>query len=318
MTLSTYLQNSCGRTAGACPIMNKHTRKTSKRPEKGRALLYHRDSGGQHEMTPGQYVGWAAKRSGELGITFHGTADIMEAMIREGRYTDGDIFCDYGVKGNTLSRNGLDALIREIETDAQISHILIPRRDRLARPDDPLDGVKLENTLRRLGIAIVFTDKVCPPLAEGSRQDVGDAVSAFIDYHRGGQERRDLAEKIIYAQLALAKGGYSTGGRASYGFARWLIAPDGTRVRALNAGERVRMAGHHVVWLPGSDERFRVGLRILDMLDSLPASRVATILTAEGIPSPDAGRQRKDGGLKHPVSGVWHGTTITNIARNPL
>ena len=44
----------------------------------------------------------------------------------------------------------------------------------------------------------------------------------------------------------------------------------------------------------------------------------AARLTAEGIPSPDAGRLRKDRGIKHPVSGVWHQTTVVNIARNPL
>lgn len=54
------------------------------------------------------------------------------------------------------------------------------------------------------------------------------------------------------------------------------------------------------------------------MLEKMPASQVAAKLTAEGIRSPDAGRTRKDGGVVHQVSGVWHQTTITGIARNPL
>jgi hypothetical protein len=54
------------------------------------------------------------------------------------------------------------------------------------------------------------------------------------------------------------------------------------------------------------------------MLETMPANRVAAILTAENIPSPDAGRTRKDSGVEHVVSGVWHSNTVTNIARNPF
>ena len=50
----------------------------------------------------------------------------------------------------------------------------------------------------------------------------------------------------------------------------------------------------------------------------MPASRVAAVLTKEGVPTPDAERTRKDNGIRHTTSGVWHGTTIVNIARNPL
>jgi hypothetical protein len=42
------------------------------------------------------------------------------------------------------------------------------------------------------------------------------------------------------------------------------------------------------------------------------------MLTKEGVPAPDAGRTRTDNGVEHVTSGVWHATTITNIARNPL
>jgi len=89
-------------------------------------------------------------------------------------------------------------------------------------------------------------------------------------------------------------------------------------VRELAEGERVKMQGHHVVWLPGPDEELALIRRILDMLMTTPASRVAATLTNEGIPSPDAGRYRTDNGVRHQVSGTWSQTTINNIARNPL
>jgi len=292
------------------------------RKSKGRALFYTRDSGGRHEMTPGEYVRWAQKKSVEQNIDFTGTAEGIEAMIRGGHSQDGDLFLDFNVCGNVLSRVGLDALIKTALEDPDVSHVLIPRRDRLARPDDPVDGVKLEDLLRKEGLTLVFMDKVCSPLPKGSRRDIAELIGTLIDYDASGKFRRELAQKMIYTQISLAKAGFSVGGRPPYGFDRWLVREDGTRVRKLDEGEYVRKSGHHVLWLPApeDDPRMQNILRILEMLESTPASRVAAALTSEGIPSPDAGRRRKEKktGIDHSVSGVWRQTSIVNIARNPL
>ncbi len=81
-------------------------------------------------------------------------------------------------------------------------------------------------------------------------------------------------------------------------------------IRPLVDGEYVKMAGHHVVWLPGPDDEIAVILRIIELFDNIPASRVATILTAEGVPTPDVERMRTDGGVRHKTSGVWHQPTV--------
>jgi putative transposase len=79
------------------------------------------------------------------------------------------------------------------------------------------------------------------------------------------------------------------------------------------------MAGHHVVWAPGPEAELRVIRRIVVMLEAgTTAARVAAIRTSEGIPPPDAGRSRTDRGVKHAISGAWHQTMKSNIARNPL
>jgi hypothetical protein len=290
----------------------------TKRSTQGRALYYSRDSGGRHEMTPGQYVGWAMRRARDLGVTFDGSPEKIEAMIREGVSRSGDLFLDYGVSGNVLARDGLDALLHEAAADPTVSHVLVPRRDRLARPDDPLDGIKLEFSLRHQGICVVFMERVCPPFEVGIRRDLGETILALVDYDKSGKDRRDLAEKMIYAQLRLATLGYSVGGRPPYGFRRWLVKEDGTRVRELQDGERVRMPHHHVVWLPGPASEIAVIRRIPEMLETMPASRVAAILTEEGIPTPDHGRLRTDGGIKHLTSGVWRQSVVISVARNPL
>ena len=269
-------------------------------------------------MTPAQYVAWAQRRSKELDLSFDGTPERINTMIRENQFASGDIFLDYDVKGSLLSRNGLDALVREAINDPRVAAVMIPRRDRLARPDDPLDGIRLENVLRSAGKSIVYMERTLPPLKKGGRFDIAELILGVIDFDHAGTFRRDLAQKILYAQLRLAKLGFSTGGRPPYGFRRWLIKDNGEHVRELAEGEWVKMAGHHVVWLPTAEAELKVIYRILEMLEAMPASRVAARLTVEGVPSPDHGRWRKDRGTKHPVSGVWHQTTIVNIARNKL
>jgi hypothetical protein len=293
---------------------------SSKRPERGRALFHTRDSGGKHETTPGQYVVWAAKKSEELGLQFAGTPAIIEGMIQDGVSHRGDIFLDYDVCGNQLERLGLSQLIAEAIEDRNVTHILIPRRDRLARPDEPIDAMQLENSLRRQGITIVYMGQTLLPLAIGQQQALGEQLESLIGFYEASKFRRDLARNMILSKLGSAQKGAAVGGRPPYAFRRWFVQADGVKLRELGEGEKARMAGHHVVLLPVPNDHpeMVVVRRILVLLRTMPASQVAALLTKEGVPSPDANRWRTDRGIRHKTSGVWHANTVTNIARNSL
>lgn len=292
--------------------------KKPQRPERGRALLYSRDSGGKHEMTPSKYVEWCNAKQILRGLKFTGTPKEIKRMVQDRKPCTGDLYFDYCVSGDLLSRPALDACRDEIRRDGNISHLLIPRRDRLARPGDALDGVRLEKELRLLGITLVFMHMTLGPLKRGQRQDVGEAVAGYVDYHKSGEFLDDLAEKMVYVHIELTSGGFSSGGRPPFGFDRFLVGNDGAIIRPLEKGEVVRRHGHHVAWLPSSESDIKLLGRILSMLEHMPASQVAKILTAEGIPSPGSELIRSDHGVLHQVSGVWHQTTITGLARNPF
>ena len=73
------------------------------RPARGRGLFYTRDSGGKHELTPGQYVNWAAGRARDLGVSFSGTAAAIDEMMRLGEFHRGDLFLDFDVQGRAFS-----------------------------------------------------------------------------------------------------------------------------------------------------------------------------------------------------------------------
>ncbi|MDB5312676.1 MAG: Resolvase domain protein, partial [Gemmataceae bacterium] len=289
------------------------------RPERGRGLFYHRDSEGHSHLAPPQYVEWARGEAARLGVTLSGTPEAIREMIARGRPADGDLFLDFGVSGNHLSRPGFDALRARVLSDATVSHLFVTRRDRLARPDNPIDALAIEYELRSAGLTIVLMGgKVLPPIPRGHRIEIGDLITGVIEYDVSGRFRRELAEKLIHAKIKLATSGFSIGGEPVYGFRRWLCAEDGTRKRQLEDREVVKLPGHHVVWLPTAAEELAVVTRILDLIETTPAVRIARMLNTEGVPSPNAGRVRTVNGVKVETSGQWTQNTVKNIVTHPL
>ena len=253
-------------------------------PTSAHGLFYTRDSEGHSDLAPPKYVDWARGEAKRLGVTFDGTPDALTAMIGRGISSQGDLFVDYGISGNHLSRPGLDAFRRRALEDSTVTHLFVPRRDRIARPDNPLDAVTIEFELRSAGLTVVLMDQALMPFPRGRRVGLADLLTGVIDYDSSGKFRRDLAEKLIHAKIKLAERGFSIGGEPVYGFRRWLVAPDGTRKRELEEGEVVKMAGHHVVWLPTAEAEMRVVRRILDLIETVPAARIARMLNDEGSP----------------------------------
>ena len=291
----------------------------SKRPEKGRALFYHRDSEGHSDLVPPQYVEWGQREAARLGVTFSGTPAAIMAMINSGRFADGDLFLDYGISGNLLRRPGLDAFRARALADPTVTHLFVPRRDRIARPDNPSDGLAIERELRTAGLTLVFMDGMTlAPTPRGMELDLGEQIVGIIDYHTSGRFRRELADKLVHAKIQLATSGFSIGGEALYGFRRWLAAEDGTPKRLLEDHETVHLPGHHVIWRPTATDEMKVVTRILDMIETTSAARIARMLNAEGVPSPKAGRVRKRAGVKVETSGQWTQNTVRNIATHAL
>lgn len=288
------------------------------RPEVGRGLFYTRDSAGHSDLAPPQYVTWAQGEAKRRGVTMGGEAASATAMIQQGLSVQGDLYLDYGISGNHLSRPGLDAFRQRALSDLTVTHLFVPRRDRIARPYNPLDALSIEYELRSAGLTLVLMDQVLAPLPPGGRVGLADLLTGVIDYDSSGKFRRDLAEKLIHAKIKLAERGFSIGGEPVYGFRRWLVAPDGTRKRELEAGEVVKMSGHHVVWLPTAAAEMAVVHRILDAILTTPASRIARILNEEKIRSPKAGQLRRVGGVLVPNTGLWTQNTVRNIATHPL
>jgi hypothetical protein len=49
---------------------------------------------------------------------------------------------------------------------------------------------------------------IVPPVKKGARQDLAQLIVGLIDYEEAGKFRRDLAQKVLHAQIALARAGW--------------------------------------------------------------------------------------------------------------
>ncbi len=141
----------------------------NRRPDVGRGLFYTRDSEGHSDLAPPRYVAWAQGQAKRLGVAFDGVPDVVTAMIERGLSAQGDLYIDYGISGNLLSRPGLDAFRRRALEDAGVTHLFVPRRDRIARPDNPLDALSIEFELRSAGLTLILMDQVLSPFPRGKR-----------------------------------------------------------------------------------------------------------------------------------------------------
>lgn len=291
------------------------TTKLSMMNRGNRALFLHRESSGRNDQAPAQYLEWGLRRTRELKLTMDASVERINSMILSGSSVDGDIYLDFDVSGDQLDRPALSALLRRIANDFEVSAVFIPRRDRLARPDNPEDGVRIETMIRRAGISLHYQDRTLGPLGVRERASIGDFILAAIEFDQAAQFRRELASKMLHAQRNLTSQGFSTGGRAPFFLRRWLIGPNGEKIRELSDGEVVRLKGCHVAWLPTDERSLQVALLIVDLLEKMPATCVVKELMRMGIPSPDAHRTRRDHGVVHLVSGVWNSTTIVNVVR---
>jgi hypothetical protein len=70
------------------------------------------------------------------------------------------------------------------------------------------------------------------------------------------------------------------------------------------------MSGHHVRHLPTNEEELQVAKRIHVLIRVKSLTKIAELLTAEGIPPPCKS--------KRATSGAWNAKTVYNIATNKM
>lgn len=282
--------------------------------EKNSGLAYLRRSSDEQPNSLETQVQWASKAARDEDVAFEGKEADVQNAVRCGRSSAKSLRLDT-VTGADLARPGLQLFIKDAINDVNISHVFIWKRDRLARPDNPLEAMAIEQKLIAAGITIIYSDRRFAPSVSGE-VDLSASIMSLVDFHESGQFLIAHAERVLLTKRRLAEQGFWTGGRAPYGFERALRKPDGS-TELLAPGRRVRQSGCHVIIVPHHMEKVAVWLRILDWSDDeWGNARIADQLNKEGIPSPGAGRIRRDHGVTHRVSGKWYPNTVKHLIEN--
>ena len=284
----------------------------------GRALVYERRSDDGQEASLRQQFDWAKDAAAKTGVAFRGTyADILELQQKRLHHRH-DIYIDDAVTGGDLTRPGFQKFLRDAIADRSVSHVYVFKRDRLGRPQDILEMMQLEKQLISSGVTLVTHERTITPEDIKSNEMVY-LLSGLIEYQEHGRFSPRLGDRIVFVQKSMAAKGWSTGGRAPYGFGRALVDGNDTFVRWLDDGEKVRREGHHVRFLPRDEEKIRMWCMILEWREAGDSvKRIAAKLNQLGIPSPDAGRKRRDHGGRHTVPGKWHPNTVYALCTNPI
>jgi len=211
-----------------------------------------------------------------------------------------DVFEDEAVSGSELDRRGIRKLLRFLRSTPHKGTLVIWKRNRLARPDDPRDGLILERQIEQTGWSIQYLHG-----AQASGNKLMDTLMSAIEHHQSGEFLRSLATDVLRGQLRRALAGGFLVGVVPYGFARQVTSPSGAS-RSVGRKERYRRApGEAVRWVSGEPAEVETVQRMFERFGSEKASFVglAGELNADSIPSP-RGK-------------LWVGSTIRGMLLNP-
>ena len=289
---------------------------SSRKKDKG--LVYLRRSTDSQENSLQMQLAWAIRKAGELGVNIEASLDDLQTMQAKRKHSFKSIRLDDAISGTEMNRPGFSSLQKDAKSDKSISHVFVQKRDRLGRPEEPMELALLEKSIGRSGVHIVFDDKIVDPSEFGS-SDLGADLSMLVDYHASRSWLVRNTERIVDSKVMLAKQGKWTGGSAPYGFKRVLVGPDGTIIEELEDGRKVSQRGCHVELAHGDENERDVVRRILDLkYEGHSDKKIAKMLNEDGIPSPNFGRTRIDQGVEHTVTGKWNSNAIKSICENKM
>lgn len=145
------------------------------------------------------------------------------------------VFKDEGVSGLELSRPGLDACLDFLSTSPEKGVVVLWSRDRLVRPEDPIDGLVMERQIRYAGWELSYLTG-----SNATGHPLVDAILGLVEHHASGEYLRKLARDSLRNLLSRLKAGDVPGGKIPFGYAKAILDDDGKVVRVIPRTEKHR------------------------------------------------------------------------------
>ena len=197
------------------------------------------------------------------------------------------VFEDEGVSGSELDRPGVRALLRYLQTSKEKGTLVVWKRNRLARPDDPRAGLALEFQIEQLGWRIHYLQG-----PQSSGDPLMDAMSSLFEHHKSGQFLRDLSSDVVRGMARRAKEATIAPGRTPYGYAKELTSPGGA-VRVVPRGQpHQKLKAEASRLVPGDPEEIEIVGWLFEQMAGGESSLLglAKALNAKGAPAPSGGK----------------------------
>ena len=138
---------------------------TARTKDEGRVYL--RRSDAKQETSLETQLTWALTEATKQGVTVEASQADLDRMLAQRMHSHRHIYLDNAITGANLERAGFQSLIRDVMSDKRVSHVLVYKRDRLGRPDDPIPMMVIEQSLTTAGVTLVFSDGVARPSQRG-------------------------------------------------------------------------------------------------------------------------------------------------------
>lgn len=146
-----------------------------------------------------------------------------------------EVYKDEGVSGLKLSRPGLNACLDFLAKSKEKGTVVLWSRDRLVRPDDPVDGLVMERQIRYAGWELCYLTG-----SNATGNALVDAILGLVEHHASAEYLRKLARDSLRNVIARLKAGDVPGGKIPYGYAKAILNERGKVMRTIARTEKHR------------------------------------------------------------------------------
>jgi DNA invertase Pin-like site-specific DNA recombinase len=209
-----------------------------------------------------------------------------------------EVFEDEAVSGSDLGRPGLTALLEYVETHSKQGVVVAWTRNRLARPDDPRDGLLLERRIEKAGWKLHYLRG-----AQATGNALADTLMGVIEHHQSGEFLRSLASDTLRGQFRRALEGKKVFGQTPFGFACEVTWPNGTTQVIPRTDRRRTKDATTARLVPGDPVEVEIVKGLYECYASGEVG-LSTLASEIGEPSP--------------TGKGWSAAALSTLIRNPV
>jgi hypothetical protein len=136
---------------------------------KSQGIIYLRRSGDRQETSLQKQLEWALQAAQQHDVYVDASIEDIGYMQAKGLCSYHSIRLDDAITGAELDRPGLKSLVADFGGNSHLSHLFVYKRNRLGRPNSPVDMMAIEDGLLRQHHPILYRQRSFHPGGTGEQ-----------------------------------------------------------------------------------------------------------------------------------------------------